>query len=191
MLFSAVLFLLGIGLWTFVEYLIHGVLSHRLRGFPSRAHGSHHRNPRGVFTSPRLWMPTAAAALALFALALGLASALPLWVGLIVGFALYELFHWHIHFRTPRTRWGRRLRAHHLAHHHVNPRAYYGVTTRLWDHVLGTLPESWHRDYARVAGLPPSRGHSNFARFYLPWRASSQTPDETRRLTARGAGPHG
>ncbi len=172
MSFSPLLFFAGIFLWTFVEYFVHGVLSHRRRGFPARAHASHHRNPGGVFTSPRAWIPPALAVFVLFTLALGLARALPLWTGLITGFALYELFHWHIHFRTPRTRWGRRLRAHHLAHHYVNPRAYFGVTTRLWDRLLGSLPASWPRDYARVAGRPPTRGRSNFIRFYMPWRAT-------------------
>ena len=63
------------------------------------------------------------------------------------------------------------LRSHHLAHHFVNPRAYHGVTTRRWDRVFGTLPESWERDYARGGDRPPLEGDSNLRLIWNPIHA--------------------
>ena len=69
--------------------------------------------------------------------------------------------HWRFHFRPPASERERRLRAHHLAHHFRNPRAYHGVTTRFWDRVFGSLPAECERDYAAVIDLPPLEGRSN------------------------------
>jgi len=154
--------------WGLVEYGIHGVLSHRFRTFVSPMHWGHHRTPAAVFTSPIAWVPLA---LAIFGLAWWLTAPWPatgFTLGLLSGFLRYEWLHWRIHFRTPRNDAERRLREHHLAHHFVNPRAYHGVTTRLWDRAFGTLPAECARDYARVADHPPIPGPSNFAAVWSP-----------------------
>jgi sterol desaturase/sphingolipid hydroxylase (fatty acid hydroxylase superfamily) len=154
--------------WPFVEYLIHGILSHRFRTPVSPLHWGHHRTPAAVFTSPIAWVPTAAGVFALAAWAIGVAPAAAFMTGLLAGFARYEYVHWRIHFREPRTKRQARLRSHHLAHHFVNFRAYHGVTTRFWDHVFGSLPEGWERDYARAAGRPPLEGPSNLRASWSP-----------------------
>lgn len=165
-------FALGLLAWPAVEYLVHGVLSHRYRTFVSPLHWGHHREPRAVFTSPFAWLPVA---LLLTALAVAIAGALlagAFMAGLLLGFLRYERIHWRIHFREPRNRREHLLRAHHLAHHFVNPRSYHGVTTRFWDRVCGTLPSSSDDDYARVAARAPLAGPSNFTLLYSPsgWR---------------------
>ena len=154
---------LGTGLlaWPLLEYVIHGVLSHRLRTFVSPLHWSHHRNPAAVFTSPVAWVPLAFGVLGLSAWAVGLALGSAFTSGLLLGFFRYEYVHWRIHFREARTRRQARLRSHHLAHHFVNPKAYHGVTTRFFDERFGTLPEGWEKDYARAAGRPPIEEPSN------------------------------
>ena len=149
--------------WSFVEYLVHGILSHRLRTFVSPLHWSHHRDPRAVFTSPAAWLPAAALIFALAAWLAGPALAAAGTAGLVAGFGRYEYVHWRIHFREPRSPRQRRLRDHHLAHHFRNPRAYHGVTTRFWDRVFGTLPAGWRDDYARVTDRPALEGPSNLA----------------------------
>jgi sterol desaturase/sphingolipid hydroxylase (fatty acid hydroxylase superfamily) len=163
--------------WGFVEYLVHGILSHRYRTFVSPLHLGHHREPRAVFTSP-------------IALALatnpGLAAAAV--GGLLMGFGRYEYVHWRIHFREPRSTRERHLRSHHLAHHFRNPRAYHGVTTRLWDRVFGTLPERWREDYARVEARAPLEGPSNFRWCYAPSGALRELTQVRHRLRARTAG---
>ena len=158
----------GLLAWPFVEYLVHGILSHRYRTFVSPLHWGHHRTPAAVFTSPLAWVPIA---LAILALSCGLAGALlggAFTAGLVAGFLRYEYVHWRIHFREPRTKRQALLRSHHLAHHFVKPKAYHGVTTRFWDHVFGTLPEGWENDYARAAGTRPLAGPSNLVASWSP-----------------------
>ncbi len=164
----AVAALLGWLSWSFVEYAIHGLLAHRFRTPVSPLHWGHHRTPAAVFTSPIAWVPTALVVFAALALALGPLHAGAALAGLLAGFARYEHVHWRIHFRAPRTRRQERLRAHHLAHHFVNPRAYHGVTTRFWDRVFGSLPGGWPADYARGAARPPLGGASNWRATWSP-----------------------
>lgn len=148
------LFALGLATWPLLEYAVHGWLSHCFRTPIAPYHREHHKDARRVFTSPTAWVPLAA----LVYLLAGAGFAL----GLLCGFARYEYVHWRIHFREPRTARQRRLRAHHLAHHACSSNAFFGVTTRLWDRVFGTLPASWRDDYAQVAARPVLAGRSNF-----------------------------
>jgi hypothetical protein len=68
----------------------------------------------------------------------GIVTAIAVGVG---GLARYEWFHllFHSGYR-PRSARRRRLRAHHLAHHHRDDRAWFGVTSDLADRLLGTAP---------------------------------------------------
>ncbi len=154
--------------WGFVEYLVHGILAHRYRTFVTPLHGSHHVDPRAVFTSPLAWVPAALLLLAAAVVVAGPRLGGCFFAALLAGFARYEWLHWRMHFRLPRSPRERLLREHHLAHHLVNAKAYHGVTTRLWDRVFGTLPESRAADYARVADLPPLEGPSNLAALWNP-----------------------
>ncbi|MEW6267777.1 MAG: sterol desaturase family protein [Thermodesulfobacteriota bacterium] len=147
--------------WSFLEYLIHGLLSHRWRTFAGPLHLEHHRDPRRVFTSVLVWLPAASLLFVLLALAVGRHAAGALALGTLAGFLRHEHVHWRIHFRRPRSARHELLRRHHLAHHFRNPEAYHGVTTRFWDRVFGTLPASHAEDYARVAHHPPLEGRSN------------------------------
>ena len=160
----------GVGLlaWGLVEYGIHGVLSHRFRTFVSPMHWSHHKTPAAVFTSPLAWVPVALLAYGIAAMLAGRLLGAAFMVGLLAGFAHYEFVHWRIHFRRPRNARQRRLRCHHLAHHFVNPRAYHGVTTHIWDRAFGSLPREFRDDYARVAELAPLEGVSNLAAIWSP-----------------------
>ena len=158
----------GLLCWSLVEYGIHGALSHRLRTPVSPLHWGHHREPRAVFTSPIAWMPVAALVWALAATIAGPWHGAAFTAGLLAGFGRYEYVHWRIHFREPRTARQRLLREHHYAHHFVRPQAYHGVTTRLWDHVFGSLPPTWRNDYARVAARPPLSGPSNLRATWSP-----------------------
>ena len=156
----ALLFLVGIASWGFVEYAIHGLLSHRFQTFVSPLHWQHHREPHAVFTAPLAWVPGFLLVYAALAFAVSPIPAAAFVLGLLSGFVRYEYVHWRIHFRAPRTDRERLLRSHHLAHHFRNPKAYCGVTTRVWDRVFGTLPSGRDRDYAAVADRPPLQGAS-------------------------------
>lgn len=162
--------LLGLLLWPLLEYFVHATLSHRYRTFVSPLHGEHHAEPRRVFTSPVVWVPISGLLYLAISLSAGKAAAAGLVAGLVAGFLRYEWIHWRLHFREPRGARERLLRAHHLAHHFVNARAYHGVTTRLLDRLFGTMPATWREDYDRVADRRPLTGRSNFRAAYLELR---------------------
>jgi len=161
-LFLLALFALGFAAWSFLEYVIHGWLAHTFATPAAPLHWTHHRDPRRVFTSLLVWGPTSVAIWGLLATLVGATPAAALVLGILAGFQRYEYVHWRIHFRAARGARQELLRVHHLAHHFRNPKAYHGVTTRLWDRLFGTLPAQHREDYARVAHHGPLGGASNF-----------------------------
>jgi sterol desaturase/sphingolipid hydroxylase (fatty acid hydroxylase superfamily) len=154
--------------WTVAEYLLHRFAGHgHLRRRPGRwwwvtprvlaiafheEHVAHHRDP-GYF-APR-WKKALAAAAAVpvlggaAALLVGLAAGLAFGAGFAAAYLAYERLHRRIHTHPPTNRYLRWMRRHHL-HHHVAPRRNHGVTSDLWDRVLGTL------DRPRTVVLPRS-----------------------------------
>jgi sterol desaturase/sphingolipid hydroxylase (fatty acid hydroxylase superfamily) len=166
------LFAAGFLLWPLLEYAVHGWLSHRFRTFVSPLHWEHHQDPRRVFTSILAWGPSALLVFALGAAVVGPVASGALSGGVLAGFLRYEYVHWRIHFRAPRNERQRRQRAHHLAHHFRDPKAYFGVTTSFFDRLFGSLPERYREDYERVIDHPPLRGASNFGTI-LPRKAAS------------------
>jgi dihydroceramide fatty acyl 2-hydroxylase len=159
----------GFLVWPFLEYLIHGVLSHRFRTPAAAMHWSHHRDASRVFTPVTVWLPIALLLWAGGAQLVGAAPAGAVVLGVLAGFLRYEHVHWRIHFRAPVNAREELRRVHHLSHHFRDPNAYHGVTTRFWDRVFGTLPAHHRDDYARVASRAPLTGESNFGRL-LPRR---------------------
>jgi sterol desaturase/sphingolipid hydroxylase (fatty acid hydroxylase superfamily) len=166
---GAILFAAGVFAWTLVEYVIHGVLSHRLRTFASPLHDVHHRDPRAVFTAGA-WVPVALATVAGLGF-FGLAPAMLFCLGVVAGFIGYEAIHYRIHFARPRSRWEAELRTRHLAHHLRTPGEIFGVTTALWDRAFGTqpAPPRMHELERAAADIAPLSGPSNWRRaFTMP-----------------------
>jgi Fatty acid hydroxylase superfamily len=128
----------GLFVWTFLEYLIHGWLSHTWRTFASRLHAVHHREPHAVFTV-RAWMPVAVVWTVL-AVLFRWTPWMILFSGALAGFAGYEAMHYRMHFRRPRGRIEDYLRSRHLVHHGYYPNRCFGVTSQLWDLAFGTEP---------------------------------------------------
>lgn len=156
--------LLGALIWTVLEYVIHGPLSHRWKTPITAIHNTHHRDPRLVLTGP-VWIPVA------FLLGLALVSLLGPAMGLVttltaaLGFIRYEYIHWRIHYTRPRNAREQRIWQHHLAHHFRDPRRAHGVSTRLWDRVLGTMPDP--DDCARMADRVPLNTRYGFWESFL------------------------
>src|SRR5262249_49780235 len=138
MLRCAILWVGGVGVWTLLEYIIHGPLSHLFKTFVSPFHDVHHRDPHAVFTA-RAWLPLLAITLALVVLS-GFHPAIFFFLGVVGGFIGYEVVHYRIHFARPRNALETRLRLRHLAHHTRRPNALFGVTSPFWDRVFGTEP---------------------------------------------------
>ena len=186
-------------LYPWVEYALHRWVLHSRLFYRSpwtarvwkRIHYDHHQNPHDLsvlfgalyttlppiflLTLPLGWaiggIPAAAAALATGALL----------------FAGYEFCHCvqHLPF-TPRNRWLREIKRHHLAHHFHNERGNFGITLGLWDRVLGT-------GYAGPRAVPRSPtthnlGYDDAERARYPWVGELSSSDDEYALlrTKRG-----
>jgi len=131
---------LGFFTWQVLEYFIHKNLFHAFPG--PTAHGFHHKYPDD---DTRLVMPLPVSiGLALLfgagLYALGRPDAtMPFWTGLLFGYLWYDFTHWSTHHREPMTEWGRRQRAHHMAHHFGDHEKNFGLSHMWMDRVLGTL----------------------------------------------------
>ena len=164
MIVDALIFIAGLFAWTFVEYVIHGVLGHAHRTFVTPLHDVHHRDPRAVFALGA-WIPTAVVLVGAWA-RFGFAYGVIFYAGIVSGFAVYEYVHYRIHFAAPSSALEARLRARHLAHHIGEPDAIFGVTTRIWDIVFGTEPDAERMRELATAGarVAPLGGRSNLRR---------------------------
>ncbi len=169
MLLLLAMFTLGWFAWTFVEYTIHGFLSHIFTTFATSMHIGHHRDPHSVFTAGA-WAPVAIVSLLIFGIA-GLTPASAMWLGLVAGFLSYELFHYRIHFARPLCAFEEKMRTRHLAHHMRAPGQIFGVTNRIWDRVFGSEPDDAHLEEMRasVVMIQPLTGRTNFHRVFRPW----------------------
>lgn len=133
--------------WTLLEYVLHRFLFHWRptsalgRQLHFLIHGIHHLDP---WDRTRLVFPPLAGFLVATPIFLLLWAAFPLGValavmgGLLTGYVVYDMTHYHVHHRKCRTRWGKYLKAYHLAHHHKHWQAMYGVSSPLWDIVFRT-----------------------------------------------------
>ena len=155
-------FALGLFLWTFAEYVIHGWLGHMLAGRAAALHLVHHRDPHAVFTIGA-WLPLVilwTTTLVVF----GLCSWTILLSGITSGFALYEFVHYHIHFHRSGNSVDRYLHARHLTHHRKGSDSYFGVTSPLWDLIFGTEPSSYPAPpsmYPAPPSITPLTGRTN------------------------------
>ena len=140
---------LGVLSWTVVEYGLHRFAFHYSprsalgKKFVYAAHLSHHENPRaksGILSSLALSTPVAAVYLLLaWAITGSLLAATYLFIGLAAGYFVYKWLHFQAHHRRPRLRVLRYLRAYHLLHHYQTPDIRFGVTSPIFDLLLGTF----------------------------------------------------
>lgn len=145
------LLLIGLGTlsWTLIEYGLHRFVFHYSassvfgRKLVHAAHLSHHENPRAtnrLFSSLLVSLPIATGYLLLawFATSSWHAAAY-LFTGLIAGYFCYEWLHFQAHHRRPKLRIFKYLRTYHLLHHHEASDFRFGVTSPLFDLLMGTF----------------------------------------------------
>jgi len=146
----AVLFILGGLFWTFTEYWVHRSGYHCqtnskwLLKIQHMGHGIHHQHPKDA---DRLAMPPLPALL-LISLLFGLfwmiggIYAVAFFPGFLVGYMLYIVLHYAQHrYKAPGFLWFKKLWKHHALHHYKYPETKaFGVSTRIWDYVFGTMP---------------------------------------------------
>lgn len=140
---------LGILAFTFVEYMMHKYFFHMEPDSPLKdklqytVHGVHHDYPKD---KDRLAMPpfvSAAYALifyGVFTLIMG-DFALYFLPGFLIGYAAYLGVHYAVHAYLPPKNFLKILWVNHAVHHYKDPDAAFGVSSPLWDFLLGTMPK--------------------------------------------------
>lgn len=130
--------LAGLLVFSFIEYLFHRWVFHGPDSPFQRGHQAHHLDPRGYDALP-FFLPAAIllGLMTLFRAVLPTAPACLLGGTIGLGYVAYGLSHFAMHATRFRQPWLMRWAARHHIHHH-HPDRNFGVTSALWDHVLGT-----------------------------------------------------
>jgi sterol desaturase/sphingolipid hydroxylase (fatty acid hydroxylase superfamily) len=142
---TVAMFFLGLIGWTWTEYALHRFLFHAAQGskFQYTIHGVHHEFPKD---KDRLAMPPvvsvtiATSLLIVFKLLMG-EYGFAFLAGFIAGYTMYLCVHYMIHaFQAPRN-FLKVLWLNHSKHHYKDGKQLFGVSTPLWDYILGTMPK--------------------------------------------------
>ena len=140
------LFVLGVVMWTLIEYIIHRYAFHyEPKGRIGKqlhfiVHGVHHDYPndaRRLVMPPAVSVPLAIIFYALFALLFGRAAP-AIWAGFAAGYVCYDSIHYAIHHFPMKSGISNRLKQHHLRHHFYDDHAGYGVSSPVWDYIFGS-----------------------------------------------------
>jgi sterol desaturase/sphingolipid hydroxylase (fatty acid hydroxylase superfamily) len=144
----ATLFMSGLLIFTFIEYLVHRYVFHmdtdtKLKEkIQYNFHGVHHEYPKD---KGRLAMPPIVSVL----LAVGLLFAFKFVIGeytyaflpgFIMGYASYLFVHFIVHAYQPPKNLFKALWVNHGIHHYKDNNKAFGVSSPLWDYVFGTMP---------------------------------------------------
>ena len=160
---------LGLFLWTIVEYTIHRGIFHtrrlieddtlRIAGSLRRdqpvvpnlptarhkfyfvAHGVHHNYPNDstrLVLAPGVSIPLALFFYGVFRLIFGAATPAA-YAGLITGYLCYDTIHYAVHHASGRWSVLRSLKRRHFRHHYADSTRDFGVSSPLWDLIIGTL----------------------------------------------------
>ena len=142
----AALFLLGILLWTLIEYLIHRYIFHYEpktrwgKQLHFVIHGVHHDYPndaRRLVMPPVISIPLAFLFFGLFFLIFG-SLAPAVFAGLVFGYLCYDMLHYATHHLAMKSGVWLWLKQYHLRHHFKDDHVGYGISSPLWDYVFRT-----------------------------------------------------
>ncbi|MFZ5960687.1 class I SAM-dependent methyltransferase [Pseudomonas knackmussii] len=149
--------LLGLLGWTLLEYLLHRFVLHGLQPFRDW-HREHHRRPAALIGIPA----TLSAPLIVLLVFLPALALLDIWragaltLGLLVGYLFYSITHHALHhWHGSENRWLSQRRRYHALHHGALAQpGHYGVTSGVWDQLLGSARPEPVRGKPSVAPLP-------------------------------------
>ena len=140
------LFLLGVLLWTLIEYLIHRYIFHYEpktrwgKQLHFVIHGVHHDYPndaRRLVMPPVISIPLAFLFFGLFLLIFG-SLAPAVFAGLVFGYVCYDMLHYATHHLAMKRGVWLWLKQYHLRHHFKDDEVGYGISSPLWDYVFRT-----------------------------------------------------
>ncbi|PFH36354.1 cytochrome b5 family heme/steroid binding domain-containing protein [Besnoitia besnoiti] len=146
--------LFGLFAWTFVEYFLHRFVFH----FPEHwlpdnrpvrvvhflLHAVHHflpLDPLRLVVPPALFVVLSVFVYGLVSLVVPAWLIRAAWPGGMLGYVGYDMIHYSTHHFAVLERFShiREMKNYHMRHHYRYPLLGFGVSSKLWDHVFGTL----------------------------------------------------
>ncbi len=144
-IFSLIIF--GIAVWTLTEYTLHRFIFHfePKSEFGAKIHfifhGVHHDYPndsRRLVMPPSVSVPLAVLFYFIFNAILNPVNVAPFFIGFLLGYLCYDLTHYAIHHYNMHNRFWLAIKNHHMRHHYMDSKKGFGVSSPLWDEVMGT-----------------------------------------------------
>jgi len=143
----SVLFLVGAFAWTFTEYFLHRYVFHYHptsewgKKIHFLMHGVHHDYPndsKRLVLPPSVSIPLALLFYYLFEWTFPGNYNWPFFAGFVTGYLIYDMMHYAIHHVDLKGEWWAALKTHHLKHHFKDPDKGYGVSSPIWDIIIGS-----------------------------------------------------
>jgi sterol desaturase/sphingolipid hydroxylase (fatty acid hydroxylase superfamily) len=141
------LIIIGLFVWTLTEYALHRFIFH----FQPKSkfgqklhfifHGVHHDYPndsKRLVMPPSVSVPLATLFYFIFQMIMGVAFVAPFFVGFIIGYLFYDISHYAIHHFNMHSKFWLAIKNHHMKHHYQDPTKGFGVSTPIWDVIVGT-----------------------------------------------------
>jgi 4-hydroxysphinganine ceramide fatty acyl 2-hydroxylase len=139
------LFLAGLFVWTFVEYIMHRFVFHYVpkAKWAYRLHfifhGVHHDYPndlKRLVLPPSASIPLALIFYFLFNAILPATYVYAFFPGFIGGYLVYDMTHYAIHHFNFKSGLWKKIKQHHMLHHYQDPTRGYGVSSDFWDNIF-------------------------------------------------------
>ena len=141
------LFILGLFIWSITEYVLHRFVFH----YKPKSklgekihfifHGVHHDYPsdsRRLVMPPSVSIPLALLFFFLFQNLIGSIYVYPFFAGFLTGYLFYDITHYAIHHFNMHSKFWLAIKNHHMRHHYLDPNKGFGVSTPIWDMIIGT-----------------------------------------------------
>ncbi|HPI36963.1 MAG TPA: sterol desaturase family protein [Ignavibacteriaceae bacterium] len=137
----------GMFVWTITEYLLHRFVFHfepnseigkRLHFIFHGVHHDYPNDPLRLVMPPAVSIPLALMFYFVFLYFLGSSNNYPFFAGFLIGYLFYDMTHYAVHHSKIRNSFFLKLKKHHLKHHYQNPDMGYGVSSVMWDKLIGT-----------------------------------------------------
>ncbi len=137
--------MLGFLAWTLTEYIMHRFIFHF---HPTSEwgkklhfifHGVHHDYPCDrlrLVLPPSVSIPLATGFYFIWSSFIPNPGFYIFFAAFLVGYLVYDMFHYAIHHLEVKGKLWNTLKTHHLKHHYVDPDHGFGVSSPLWDYIV-------------------------------------------------------
>ena len=141
------LIVLGIIVWSLAEYVLHRFVFHYVpdsklgQRMHFIFHGVHHDYPsdsRRLVMPPSASLPLAVIFYLLFYVIVGRIYVAPFLAGFLTGYLCYDMTHYAVHHFNMHNKFWLAIKNHHMKHHYQDPSKGFGVSSPVWDKIIGT-----------------------------------------------------